>query len=218
MPFKHFDLRCVPMHEKHSNKEKRVGKDQTCQNTGSVPPLKTVRLAFSKFFSVTNRSNSPNQRVLPCLRFVSIEHQFGLDCLSYARSHTANTMPVGFISLAQASSDEYFVQFTSGANMGHWMCKLCTSRTFKDKSKHCKLKTHIDRVRVELERRSMSPPAVAPPGLGSRASQSTSETAQASLPARIPDDGGVPNRINDTKTKVTSISTLNTPTEGRFVK
>lgn len=107
-------------------------------------------------------------------------------------------MPVGFVSLAQASYDEYFVQYTSGTKMGHWMCKLCTSRTFMDKSRHCKLKTHLGRVRVELERRSTSRPTVAPPGLASRASQYTSENEQSSLSARIPEVGGAPDRINDT--------------------
>ncbi|EGG03047.1 uncharacterized protein MELLADRAFT_90502 [Melampsora larici-populina 98AG31] len=77
-------------------------------------------------------------------------------------------MPAGFITLAQASSHEFFVQSTSGTNTGAWTCKLCTSRTFMDKSKHCKLKTHIDRVRVELDRRSMALPTMAPPGLASR--------------------------------------------------
>ncbi|KAH9808465.1 hypothetical protein DFH28DRAFT_909450 [Melampsora americana] len=72
-----------------------------------------------------------------------------------------------FVPLAQASSDEHFVQCTSGPNFGHWSCKLCAGRPFKDKIKHSKLRTHMARVRVELERVSAAQPATAPPGLGS---------------------------------------------------
>lgn len=71
------------------------------------------------------------------------------------------------VTSAQASSDEHFVQRTSGPDIGQWICRLCTGRTFKDKIKHSKLRTHIDRVRVELERVSVAQPATAPPGLGS---------------------------------------------------
>ncbi|KAH9817367.1 hypothetical protein DFH28DRAFT_1081533 [Melampsora americana] len=53
------------------------------------------------------------------------------------------------VTMAQASSDEYFVQCTSGPRIGHWLCQLCTGQTLKDKIKHSKLRTNVDRVRDE---------------------------------------------------------------------
>ncbi|KAH9824991.1 hypothetical protein DFH28DRAFT_878023 [Melampsora americana] len=72
-----------------------------------------------------------------------------------------------FVTLAQASSDEHFVQCTSGPNIGQWTCKLCTGRMFKDKIKHSKLRTHMNRVRLVLDRVSVAQPPAPPPGLGS---------------------------------------------------
>ncbi|EGG11144.1 uncharacterized protein MELLADRAFT_102828 [Melampsora larici-populina 98AG31] len=90
-----------------------------------------------------------------------------------------------FVTPAQARSVEYFVQCTSGGNMGQWTCKLCTGRTFADITKHSKLKTHIDRVRVELESRSVTVP---PPGLASRASHGTLANRGADPSATVHED------------------------------
>ncbi|KAH9810721.1 hypothetical protein DFH28DRAFT_488008 [Melampsora americana] len=98
-------------------------------------------------------------------------------------------MPVGFISPAQANSNEYFVRCTSGANLGPWLCKLCTGRTFVDRIRHSKLKTHIDRVRLDRERRSS---VMVPPGLGSRAAEDPSVDEHQHPPEFIPEDTGVP--------------------------
>ncbi|EGG01479.1 uncharacterized protein MELLADRAFT_92137 [Melampsora larici-populina 98AG31] len=99
-----------------------------------------------------------------------------------------------FVLSAQATSDEYFVQTTSGPNEGQWTCKLCTARTFKDKIKHSKLKTHIDQVRVELERVSASEPAAAPQGLGSRTALANTFTSSGSM---FPEEENTPADIQD---------------------
>ncbi|KAH9807976.1 hypothetical protein DFH28DRAFT_1088454 [Melampsora americana] len=72
-----------------------------------------------------------------------------------------------YVTLAQASSDEHFVQCLSGPNIGQWTCKLCSGRMFKDKLKHSKLRTHMNRVRLALERVLVAQPPAPPPGLGS---------------------------------------------------
>ncbi|EGG06903.1 uncharacterized protein MELLADRAFT_106414 [Melampsora larici-populina 98AG31] len=88
-------------------------------------------------------------------------------------------MPVVLISPAQASSDEYFILSTAGSHTGQWLCKLCTGRMFKDKIRHSKLKTHVDRVRLELERIAAAEPAAAPPGLGPRSPLGNRQTLLA---------------------------------------
>ncbi|KAH9820032.1 hypothetical protein DFH28DRAFT_924545 [Melampsora americana] len=102
---------------------------------------------------------------------------------------TPHNMPVGFITPAQANSNEYFVQCTSGGNVGPWLCKLCTGRTFIDRNRHSRLKTHIDRVRVNRERCSSLMMA---PGLGSRASEDSSVNLHQHPPEIVPEDTGVP--------------------------
>ncbi|KAH9809499.1 hypothetical protein DFH28DRAFT_1133401 [Melampsora americana] len=74
-------------------------------------------------------------------------------------------MSLSFVSFDQANHDDHFLQVTSGANMGQWRCKLCTNRSFKDRPRHSKLLTHIDRVRLALQRTSASRTAVRTPGL-----------------------------------------------------
>ncbi|EGF98423.1 uncharacterized protein MELLADRAFT_95711 [Melampsora larici-populina 98AG31] len=86
-----------------------------------------------------------------------------------------------FVSAAQATAAEHFVQCTSGPNEGQWTCKLCTGRTFKDKVKHSKLKTHIDRVRLELERVSAAQSATATPGLCPRTTVPNVSTSSSSM-------------------------------------
>ncbi|KAH9815307.1 hypothetical protein DFH28DRAFT_969339 [Melampsora americana] len=103
-------------------------------------------------------------------------------------------MSSGFISPAHANSDEYFVRCTSGENMGHWLCKLCTGRTFIDRTRHSKLKTHIDRVRVARERRSS---ILSAPGLASQASQDLSVNHHQNPPAGFPGNTGVPSPIEE---------------------
>ncbi|KAH9809142.1 hypothetical protein DFH28DRAFT_1036566 [Melampsora americana] len=102
-------------------------------------------------------------------------------------------MSAGFISPNQANADKYFVQITSGPNMGHWGCKICTNRTFKDRVKHSKLTTHIHRVRAELERVSGAQPTVPMPGL---APQSSVSNAQADLLEIFPEDDFVQSRAD----------------------
>ncbi|KAH9812611.1 hypothetical protein DFH28DRAFT_1177059 [Melampsora americana] len=74
-------------------------------------------------------------------------------------------MSLSFVSFDQANHDDHFLQVTSGANMGQWRCKLCTNRSFKDRARHSKLLTHVDRVRLALQRTSASRTAVLTPGL-----------------------------------------------------
>ncbi|KAH9820292.1 hypothetical protein DFH28DRAFT_1218255 [Melampsora americana] len=99
------------------------------------------------------------------------------------------------VSSTQACSDQYFVHCPTG----QWLCKLCSGRTFKDKSRHARLKTHIDRVRVELERVTASRSTPGPPGLGPRSLRNEA----AALDAMIPIDGTssteheIPNQHND---------------------
>ncbi|KAH9807809.1 hypothetical protein DFH28DRAFT_1201673 [Melampsora americana] len=90
-------------------------------------------------------------------------------------------MPAAFVSFNQANSDEYFVQITSGPTMGQWVCKLCTSRTFKDRSRHSKLQTHIDRVRVAIEKSTVAQTAVPPPGLHARIGLANERGLEASI-------------------------------------
>ncbi|EGF97018.1 uncharacterized protein MELLADRAFT_89680 [Melampsora larici-populina 98AG31] len=87
-----------------------------------------------------------------------------------------------FVSSAQATSQER-------PHKGQWTCKLCTGRTFKDIIKHSKLKTHIDRVRVELERVSAAQPAAAPPGLCSRNAVESFSTLSGSM---FPEEQDIP--------------------------
>ncbi|KAH9810402.1 hypothetical protein DFH28DRAFT_932887 [Melampsora americana] len=88
------------------------------------------------------------------------------------------------VTLAQASSDEHFVQSTSGPHTGQWICKLCTGRHFKDKIRHSKLRTHIDRVRVQMARLSVAQPAAATPGLASSSlASSASMFPEEEIPA-----------------------------------
>ncbi|EGG06860.1 uncharacterized protein MELLADRAFT_63079 [Melampsora larici-populina 98AG31] len=94
-----------------------------------------------------------------------------------------------FVSSAQATSNELFVQCMSGPNKGQWTCRLCTGRTFKDKIKHSKLKTHIDRVQLELDRVSAAQAATAPPGLSSRTAVGNISTLSGSM---IPEEQNMP--------------------------
>ncbi|KAH9820343.1 hypothetical protein DFH28DRAFT_1079757 [Melampsora americana] len=111
-------------------------------------------------------------------------------------------MPAGFVSVNQANSDEYFVQKTSGPTMGQWVCKLCTSRTFKDRSRHSKLQTHIDRVRVAIERSTVAQTTVTPPGLHARIDLRNEQPLQAAI---FPEDG--PRDDHDDHDRGTGVTT-----------
>ncbi|KAH9814114.1 hypothetical protein DFH28DRAFT_972285 [Melampsora americana] len=93
-------------------------------------------------------------------------------------------MSSSFVSSTQACRDEYFIQYPSG----QWLCKLCSGHTFKDKSRHSKLKTHIDRVRVALERVNALRSTSAAPGLGPR----SIENDAAELDPIFPNDSEPP--------------------------
>ncbi|KAH9809107.1 hypothetical protein DFH28DRAFT_1191574 [Melampsora americana] len=92
------------------------------------------------------------------------------------------------VSSTQACSDEYF----NHTPTGQWGCKLCAGRTFKDKNRHARLKTHIDRVRVELGRVNAFRSTPAPPGLGARSLRTESPALDPMLDPMLPVDGDVP--------------------------
>ncbi|KAH9807690.1 hypothetical protein DFH28DRAFT_1202848, partial [Melampsora americana] len=78
-----------------------------------------------------------------------------------------------------------FLEVTSGPTMGQWRCKLCTARTFKDRARHSKLRTHMDRVRVALQRSSASRAALPPPGLHDQ----IANTQEEPMSPIVPEDG-----------------------------
>ncbi|KAH9808247.1 hypothetical protein DFH28DRAFT_1196797 [Melampsora americana] len=101
------------------------------------------------------------------------------------------------VSSTQACSDEYFIQYPSG----QWLCKLCSGHTFKDKSRHSKLKTHIDRVRVALEQVNAFRSTLGAPGLGSRSIPNEAAALEPIFPnnSNHPiDHGMVADQHNDT--------------------
>ncbi|KAH9807601.1 hypothetical protein DFH28DRAFT_1042430, partial [Melampsora americana] len=101
------------------------------------------------------------------------------------------------VSSTQAGSAEYFIQYP----LGQWLCKLCSGHTFKDKSRHCRLKTHIDRVRVALERVNALRSTSSAPGLGPRPTQNETAAPDPIFPndSNLPiDHGMLDDQHNDT--------------------
>ncbi|KAH9815167.1 hypothetical protein DFH28DRAFT_1107682 [Melampsora americana] len=133
--------------------EEANGRNPMPPSNASMPA--PCHLPFDRLFPENNplSSNQSYQSQIPSL----FENN-----LTFDRTKISS---LSFVSFDQANHNDYFLQVTSGPTMGQWRCKLCTARTFKDRARHSKLLTHIDRVRLALQRASASRTAVLTPGL-----------------------------------------------------
>ncbi|KAH9816488.1 hypothetical protein DFH28DRAFT_1125259 [Melampsora americana] len=136
------------------------GDPEEANGRNPMPPSNTsmpapCHLPFDRLFPEINplSSNQSNQSQIPLLF---------KNNLTFDRTKMSS---LSFVSFDQANHNDHFLQVTSGPTMGQWRCKLSTARTFKDRARHSKLLTHIDRVRLALQRASASRTAVLTPGL-----------------------------------------------------
>ncbi|EGG05605.1 uncharacterized protein MELLADRAFT_107442 [Melampsora larici-populina 98AG31] len=183
-------------------------REYTCTYAHETNPHAANGITHVPPSEMSNRRQHSSRTLFACFETPAAAINSSELCLPYSQliflisvpTYPNTTMSSAAAAYVQANNNEYFVQCTSGPNTGQWMCKLCSSRTFKDKSRHSKLTTHIDRVRLAIEEANGPRRTMGPPGLASR---STFANSAPSLPRESPADSDVrfedpPNPVDNT--------------------